>query len=145
MSVSAMLTAAMLKVTGSLEKSTEIMKLSNNLIRLPQMSRSMKDMSKELMKVRQTWLTQAGILEEMMNDTLEAGAFGEDQEELEEEAQAEVDQVLNELTDGASPHLTPGKLGQAASTSNLPQPVSEDKDTADLDHMQAQLDTLLRG
>lgn len=41
----------MFKVTGSLQKSTEIMKLSNNLIKLPQMSKSMREMSGELMKV----------------------------------------------------------------------------------------------
>ena len=35
-----------------------------------------------------------------MNDTLDASALGEDQEELEEEAQEEVDNVLHELTDG---------------------------------------------
>lgn len=46
-----MLTEAMFKVTGSLQKSTEIMKLSNNLIKLPQMSKSMREMSGELMKV----------------------------------------------------------------------------------------------
>lgn len=46
------LTPAMFKVTGTLQKSTEIMKLSNNLIRLPQMSQSMREMSAELMKVR---------------------------------------------------------------------------------------------
>ena len=47
--------------------------------------------------------SQAGILEEMMDDTL---AMDED-EELEEEADAEVDKVLFDLTNG--------KLGQAGS------------------------------
>ncbi|KAI3625331.1 hypothetical protein CBS9595_000692 [Malassezia furfur] len=127
------LTPAMFKVTGTLQKSTEIMKLSNNLIRLPQMSQSMREMSAELMK--------AGILEEMMNDTLDASALGEDQEELEEEAQEEVDNVLHELTDG--------KLGQAKSTSELPT-LTEPKPAAnteneDIEQMQAQLNSLLRG
>lgn len=44
---------------------------------------------------------QAGILEEMMDDTLAV----EEDEELEEEADAEVDKVLFDLTNG--------KLGQA--------------------------------
>lgn len=52
-----MLTAAVFKVTGSLQKSTEIMKLSNNLIKLPQMSKSMREMSGELMKVGWRYLT----------------------------------------------------------------------------------------
>ncbi|KAL1683260.1 Snf7-domain-containing protein [Schizophyllum commune] len=89
---------AMAKVTGALQKSTEIMKLSNSLIRLPQISQTMREMSMEMMK--------AGILEEMTEDMLDMDA---NDEELEEEADAEVDQVLFALTDG--------KLGQAGSVS----------------------------
>lgn len=44
---------AMVKVTGSLQKSTEIMKLSNDLIKLPQISAAMRDMSMEWTKVTQ--------------------------------------------------------------------------------------------
>lgn len=84
---------AMTKVTGSLQKSTEIMKLSNALVKLPQLSRTMREMSMEM--------TKAGIMEEMLEDTLEM----DEDEELEAEADAEVDKVLFEVTDG--------KLGQA--------------------------------
>lgn len=42
---------AMSKVTGSLQKSTEIMKLSNSLIKLPQISQTMREMSMEMTKV----------------------------------------------------------------------------------------------
>jgi len=42
----------MIKVTGSLQKSTEIMKLSNALIKLPQISQVMREMSMEMTKVR---------------------------------------------------------------------------------------------
>ena len=42
----------MYKVTGHLQKSTEIMTLSQNLIQIPQMTTSMREMSAELMKVR---------------------------------------------------------------------------------------------
>ncbi len=41
----------MAKVSGSLRKSTEIMKLSNNLIKLPQISQTMREMSMEMTKV----------------------------------------------------------------------------------------------
>lgn len=41
----------MLKVTGSLQKSTEIMKLSNELVKLPELSATMRQMSMEMMKV----------------------------------------------------------------------------------------------
>ncbi|KAM6495838.1 Snf7 domain containing protein [Amanita muscaria] len=84
---------AMTKITGSLQKSTEIMKLSNALVKLPQLSRTMREMSMEM--------TKAGVMEEMLEDTLEM----DEDEELEAEADAEVDKVLFEVTDG--------KLGQA--------------------------------
>ena len=41
----------MYKVTGSMQKSTEIMKLSNQLVRLPQVSAVMRQMSAEMTKV----------------------------------------------------------------------------------------------
>jgi charged multivesicular body protein 3 len=41
----------MAKVTGTLQKSTEIMKMSNQLVRLPQFSQTMRDMSMEMTKV----------------------------------------------------------------------------------------------
>ncbi|KAI6004103.1 vacuolar sorting protein VPS24 [Pisolithus albus] len=84
---------AMMKVTGSLQKSTEIMKLSSSLIRLPQLSRTMREMSMEM--------TKAGVMEEMLQDVLDV----DEDEEIAEEADAEVDKVLSELTNG--------KLGQA--------------------------------
>lgn len=42
---------ATLKVTGHLQKSTEIMKLSNQLVRLPQLQQTMRNMSMEMTKV----------------------------------------------------------------------------------------------
>ncbi|KAL4401057.1 Vacuolar protein-sorting-associated protein 24 [Malassezia pachydermatis] len=123
---------SMLKVTGHLQKSTEIMKLSNNLIKIPQMSQSMREMSAELMK--------AGILEEMMQDTLDASILGEDQDEIEEAAQGEVEQVLYELTDG--------QLGEATSASALPQldtGATSHADAENIEEMQAALQGLLQG
>lgn len=129
---------SMLKMTGSMQKSAEIMKLSNQLVQLPQMSAAMRQMSAEMVK--------AGIMEEIMEDTLDSGALGEDEDELEEEAQAQVDKVLFELTDG--------KLGQAAPTDPLPDLVapqaerpnaSRQEEEEDMQRMQAALDGLLKG
>ncbi|CAD6898786.1 unnamed protein product [Tilletia caries] len=134
---------AMYKVTGSMQKSTEVMKLSNQLVKLPEMTKVMREMSAEMMK--------AGIMEEMMDDTLDSGVLGEDEEELEEEAQGEVDKVLYELTDG--------KLGAAQSTAPLAdldavgvEPSTEsarrerdEEEKREMDRMQAALDGLLRG
>lgn len=43
--------AAMVKVTGAFQKSTEIMKATNQLVKLPQLSATMREMSMEMMKV----------------------------------------------------------------------------------------------
>ncbi|PWN52002.1 hypothetical protein IE53DRAFT_26003 [Violaceomyces palustris] len=126
---------AMYKVTGSMQKSTEIMKLSNQLVKLPEVSKTMREMSAEMMK--------AGIMEEMLDDTLDSGVLGEDEEELEEEAQGEVDKVLYELTDG--------KLGQIDTTEALPDLTpaepqrNEEEEARDMARMQEALDGLLRG
>ena len=108
----------MAKVTGSLQKSTEIMKLSNQLVKLPQISQAMREMSMEMTKVyfplppclrsHTHRYPQAGILEEMMDDTLAV----EEDEEIEAEADEEVDKVLFDLTNG--------KLGLAGSAPAAP-------------------------
>jgi len=43
----------MVKVSGAFQKSTEIMKTTNQLIKLPQLSATMREMSMEMMKVGQ--------------------------------------------------------------------------------------------
>jgi len=40
----------MVKVTGAFQKSTEIMKTTNQLVKLPQLSATMREMSMEMMK-----------------------------------------------------------------------------------------------
>ncbi|KAF9821148.1 hypothetical protein IEO21_00756 [Rhodonia placenta] len=118
---------AMVKVTGSLQKSTEIMKLSNTLIKLPQISQVMREMSMEM--------TKAGIMEEMLDDTLEM----DDEEEIEEEADEEVDKVLFDLTNG--------KLGQAGTVqTELPsaqETVDEEETERALEQYRQQLNGLL--
>lgn len=52
------------------------------LVRLPEIAHTMQEMSKEMMK--------AGIIEEMLDETM---ASVEDEEEMEEAAQGEVDKV----------------------------------------------------
>ncbi|KAI0036766.1 vacuolar sorting protein Vps24 [Vararia minispora EC-137] len=118
---------AMAKFTGSLQKSTEIMKLSNSLLKLPQISVTMREMSMEM--------TKAGIMEEMLDDIIDA----EEDEELEEEADAEVDKVLFELTDG--------KLGQTGSVRtelpSLEDKMQDEEVDQEMERYRAQLDGLL--
>ncbi|KAG6902226.1 hypothetical protein C0995_002858 [Termitomyces sp. Mi166 len=117
---------AMLKVTGSLQKSTEIMRLSNALVKLPQISQTMREMSMEM--------TKAGILDEMLQDTLDM----EEDEELEEEADAEVDKVLFELTNGKLGET--GKVGTSLPTSQV---LEEEETEQDMEKYRQQLNALL--
>nr|CAG4650519.1 EOG090X0EF4 [Sida crystallina] len=120
---------ATVRLAGSLQKSTEVMKSMQQLIKIPEVAATMRDLSKEMMR--------AGIIEEMLEDTMES--LG-DSEELEEAAQNEVDKVLWEIT--------AGQLGQApaAVTDTLPTTegasaaVEEDED--DLEEMQSRLQAL---
>lgn len=110
--------AATVKITGTLQKSTEIMKLSNSLIKLPELSATMRSMSEEMMKVRSRDVassdggadpaSQAGIMDEMLDDTMES--LDDNEDELEEEAQEEVDKVLFQITDGKL-GVANGKVG----------------------------------
>lgn len=100
------------------------------LVRMPEITNTMREMSKEM--------TKAGILEEMIEETMESL---EDSEAVEEEAAEEVDKVLWELTDG--------KLGEApsvpiatpndASTSKVQDNEDEEED---LEEMQNRLQAL---
>jgi charged multivesicular body protein 3 len=74
------------KIEGSIRASTGIMKDVNSLVRLPELTGTMRELSSELMK--------AGIIEEMVDDTLMDNDMleGEDGE-----AEEEVDKVLSDI------------------------------------------------
>ncbi|XP_067134399.1 charged multivesicular body protein 3 [Centruroides vittatus] len=121
---------ATIRLSGSLQKSTDVMKSMQNLIKLPEIAKTMQDLSKEMMR--------AGIIDEMLEDTLE----GMDDQELEDEAQEEVDKVLWELT--------AGQLGEApaAVTESLPAEKEAEAESAvdaedtDVTEMQERLEAL---
>ncbi|KAI5616744.1 charged multivesicular body protein 3, partial [Silurus asotus] len=122
---------SVLRMAGALQKSTEVMKAMQNLVKIPEIQATMRELSKEMMK--------AGIIEEMLEDTFEGM---EDEDEMEEAAEAEVDRILFEITAGA--------LGKAPSkvTDALPEPepvgataASEDEEE-DIEEMQSRLAAL---
>lgn len=45
---------AVVRVAGALQKSTEVMKVMQNLVKIPEIQATMMELSKEMMKVRQT-------------------------------------------------------------------------------------------
>eukprot|EP00440_Ansanella_granifera_P074184 gb/GFBE01080502.1/.p1 GENE.gb/GFBE01080502.1/~~gb/GFBE01080502.1/.p1 ORF type:complete len:231 (+),score=72.21 gb/GFBE01080502.1/:1-693(+) len=83
-------TAATMRLSDSMSKSAQVMKQMNSLVRIPEMEESISTMRREMMR--------AGLIEEMMDEGLE----DMDGPELEEEAEAEVDHVLDELAIDAS-------------------------------------------
>ncbi|KAG0293673.1 Vacuolar protein-sorting-associated protein 24 [Linnemannia gamsii] len=112
-----------LKIAGTLQKSSEVMGMVNNLVKLPQISAQMQEMSKEMMK--------AGIIDEMLQDTMESM----DDDEIEEEAEEEVNKVLFQITDGL--------LGEAPlAAGSLPTEAEEEEEVPALDDMQRRLEAL---
>lgn len=106
------------KIEGSIKASTGIMKDVNSLVRLPELTGTMRELSQELVK--------AGIIEEMVGDSLPDDQLMEGEDD---EAEAEVDKVLGEILQG--------KLGQAkvAETPVEEEPVPEE----DLEEQEATL------
>ena len=82
--------AAMARVSGAFEKSTEVMKAMQALVKVSEVRDSMMNLQKEMMKM--------GIVDEMLDDTFSALDEGE---EMEDAAQSEIDKVLYEITAGA--------------------------------------------
>lgn len=122
--------AAMVRVSGAMEKSSEVMKAMQSLVKIPEIQQTMMEMSKEMMK--------AGIIEEMMEDTFESM---EDQDEMDEAAQEEIDKVLFEITAGAlgkAPDKVTHELPEIAGPSN--EVAEEDSD--DEREMQQRLQAL---
>lgn len=77
------------KIEGSLKASTGIMKDVNTLVRLPELTGTMRELSQELVK--------AGIIEEMVGDSLPNDEL---LDEDNEEAEAEAEQILGEVLHG---------------------------------------------
>ncbi|BFZ62650.1 Vacuolar protein-sorting-associated protein 24 [Saitoella coloradoensis] len=105
------------KISNSLRSSTKIMKDVNTLVSLPQISAQMREMSMEM--------TKAGIIDEMIGDTLDE--LGVD-EELDEEADEEVDKILEEVVGGKLANAAKVPEGRIAE----PEPVQEEEDEEDV-------------
>jgi hypothetical protein len=78
--------AATARAVGHLQKSADVMKLVNGLMKTPEMAVTMQEFSKEMLK--------AGVIEEVMSDELDSAL---DNDDIEEEIEEEVDKVLSEL------------------------------------------------
>ncbi len=120
---------AVRKIEGSIKASTGIMKDVNALVRLPELTGTMRELSQELVK--------AGIIEEMVGDSLpDTELEGED-----EEAESEVDKVLGEILQGKLGKLGDGKV-QELPTAEAPAEEEEEEDEAMLDQMRGRLEAV---
>lgn len=120
---------AMRKIQAGLKTSAEIMHEVNLLIKLPELTTTMRELSQELVK--------AGIIEEMVDDMVPTG---EEFEGEEEEAEAEVDKILGEILKDktAAPQLPSEPLGPVEA-----QPEEEDMDSEEmLKQMRGRLEAL---
>ncbi|KAI1610740.1 Snf7-domain-containing protein [Exophiala viscosa] len=115
------------KIQGSLKASTGIMKDVNTLIRLPELTGTMQELSQELMK--------AGIIEEMVGDSLPNDELLEGEDE---EAETEVDKVLGEVLKGRL-----GTPEQQIPQAPVEEEVEEEEDReAELEQMRGRLEAL---
>ncbi|KOC63627.1 Charged multivesicular body protein 3 [Habropoda laboriosa] len=127
---------ATIRVAGSVSKSTEVMQAMQSLIRVPEVAATMRELSKEMMK--------AGIIEEMLDETMESINESEDEED---EANEEIDKILCEVTAdklGVAPAVvtdTPGSV--VASTSvEEEEEGGEEVDDKELEEMKMRLQSL---
>lgn len=114
------------KIEGSIKASTGIMKDVNTLVRLPELTGTMRELSQELMK--------AGIIEEMVGDSLPDDELLEGEDE---EAETEVERVLGEILHG--------RLGKAPEKPAEEEPTAEEEDLeqeATLEQMRGRLEAL---
>lgn len=109
------------------------MQAMQNLVRYPELAGIMRDMSKEMMK--------AGIIEEMLEETMDSL---EETEEMEAEAQKEIDNVLFEITDGklGEAPVPPEDLAAGGEKPTAEVEDAEDDDEEDLQEMQSRLASL---
>lgn len=102
---------ATMRMAGSLQKSTEVMKSMQQLVKVPEIMKTMREMSAEMMKL--------GIIEEMIEDTLESV----EAPDLEEKAQEEVENILWEVTQG---ELGKAPLAVKSNIGGVVTPAAED-------------------
>ncbi|KAJ5757542.1 uncharacterized protein N7511_006236 [Penicillium nucicola] len=122
------------KIQGSLQKSTGIMKDVNTLVRLPQLSATMHQLSSELVR--------AGIIEEMVDDAITDPAMFEEEED---EAESEIDKILQEVLQGklSQAHAVTAPPVDKISEPESPQAEEEFEDQeATLEQMRGRLEAL---
>ncbi|VUZ55107.1 unnamed protein product [Hymenolepis diminuta] len=126
---------AMAKMASALKQSTTVMQSMSNLVKLPGLQTTMKNLSKEMMKL--------GLMNEMVDDSIDNALGGG--EELEEKAQSEVDKILFELTNGAMGRAPDAVTDTLPAGMEVPSAAVEEEAEAtadDLEEMRARLEAI---
>lgn len=130
---------ALRRIEGSIKASVGVMRDLNTLIRLPELAHTMQELSVELMK--------AGVIEEMVGESLPDPELLEDEDE---EAEGEVDKVLGEILKdrmektGALPSVPLPVQQQPTPVQAQAQAEDEDEEDAEamMDQMRNRLEAL---
>ncbi|EAW13245.1 ESCRT-III subunit protein VPS24 [Aspergillus clavatus NRRL 1] len=121
---------SMRKIQGSLKTSAGIMKDVNTLVRLPELTGTMHQLATELVR--------AGIIEEMVDDAIPNNELLEDEED---EAEAEVDKVLQEILQGKLSQAGDVKVEEPVEGEPVIEEQMEDQEAA-LEQMRGRLEAL---
>lgn len=119
---------ATIKITGTLQKSTTMMKEVNSLVKLPELTATMGRLQMEM--------TKAGVMDEMVSDTLDMDGL----EDEEEEADDEVNKILNELV--GEQFKDAGQVPLTPVAPPLQDVQDEEEEEADLAAMRSRLAAL---
>ena len=107
------------KVTGHMQKSTEVMKMMSKLVKVSEVQEVMTNLQKEMCK--------AGVIEEMVDDAMDAL----DDDDAEDEADDAVAKVFEELAIEATGDMA------SASTAKVETPQEAQKDEDEDEDMKA--------
>ena len=121
---------ATLKVSGALAQSADVMKSMSALVKIPETQKVMMELSKEMMK--------AGIIEEMLDDTMEGLNDGE---EMEDAAQEEIDKIILEITTGKLTDA-PSAVKDTLPAQEQQEEQEEQESEGELEEMQSRLEAL---
>ncbi|CAF0763382.1 unnamed protein product [Brachionus calyciflorus] len=106
-----------MKIAGAMKSSTEVMKTMSNLMKLPELQKTMTDMSKEMMKM--------GIIDELINETVDSVL---DEDDIDKIADEEVDKIILEITKGKLDQLPDVHKSLPASSEAASALVDDDVD-----------------
>eukprot|EP01147_Barroeca_monosierra_P004840 gene4840-6873_t len=117
---------AMVKMGQSIQQSTKVMEAMSSLLKVQEIHETMAQLSQEMNK--------AGLIEEVMEDSLESVL---DDEDLDEEADSEVNKVLHELTSGLLGEVPSHSVESAAQT-----PIADEELDTEADDLLARMQAL---